>query len=843
MKRTAVVVVLTLMVLLSMATTAMATEYYFKFKIDSREELQKLTRVISIDNVRDGEVWAYANDREMAEFERLGYDWTELPHPGTLYKVESSSNLKDLRAWDVYPTFSGYQAMMAQFEIDHPSLCEIVDIGNSVNGRPILFARISDNVSVEENEPEVMYTSSMHGDETTGAVLMLRMIDSLLSAYGTDSEITAMVDHMEIWINPFANPDGSYGSGDPNVLSNPTRYNSNSVDLNRNYPDPEDGPHPDGNSWQTETVHFMNFASAHTLVISANHHGGAEVINYPWDTWSTRHADDAWWIDISRMYADSAQHYSPSGYMTYQNNGITNGYDWYSIAGGRQDYMNYWHHCREVTLELSGVKFLPASQLPSLWVYNRQSLFDWLRQANFGIKGVITDASTSLPLFAMVTVLGHDIDSSQIYTDPDVGDYHRMIEAGTWNLVFASPGYYPDTVFGITTVDRTVQTVDVQLQPLSNEPVLVFVGHNAGSVDPGDAVSMKVTLENNGAGDGIGVAGTLSCSDGYITITQNTTTYPTITALGGTGTSITAYQFDIDPTTPMDYSVQFVEHLTANGGYSDSIMFSLTIGKVIEDFESGDFTMYPWQMTGNEDWQLVGSDVYEGVYSSRSGSITHNQTSSMSVTLDNLDAGNISFQYKVSSESNYDYLRFYVDDQQKGQWAGEVDWTEATFAVTSGSHAFRWTYYKDGLISSGSDCGWVDYIVFPDLDSDIDDDGVVNNDDNCPMTHNPTQEDADSDDVGDVCDNCPDVPNPDQADANGNNVGDVCEYICGDIDGDGGGPVISDLTYLVAYLFTGGPVPPVMEAASIDGEPGVVVGDLTYLVAYLFTGGPDPICE
>ncbi|MBK6966466.1 MAG: hypothetical protein IPH20_21865 [Bacteroidales bacterium] len=65
------------------------------------------------------------------------------------------------------------------------------------------------------------------------------------------------------------------------------RYNINGVDLNRNYPDPEDGDHPDGYAWQPETVAFMNFAGQHDFVAAANFHGGVEVVNYPWDTWAT----------------------------------------------------------------------------------------------------------------------------------------------------------------------------------------------------------------------------------------------------------------------------------------------------------------------------------------------------------------------------------------------------------------------------------------------------------------------------------------------------------------------------------------------------------------------------
>ncbi len=920
-----------------LVTTTQAKEYYFKFKIDSREELVKITRIISIDNVDGDMVYAYANDMEMDKFRTLGYEITELQHPGTLIQPKSSSDPREIAAWNTYPTFSGYVAMMYQFEINYPDLCEIVSIGTTNDGRELLFAKISDNVSVEEDEPEVMYTATMHGDETTGSIMTLRMIDSLLSAYGIDPEITGMVDSMEIWINPFANPDGTYRNGDPDVIYNPQRYNANSVDLNRNYADPEDGQHPDGNSWQVETVAFMNFAEAHNFVISANFHGGAEVVNYPWDTWSRLVVDNDWWVDVSRKFADSVHNYSPSSYMDDLNNGITNGFAWYTIDGGRQDYMNYFHGCREVTLEISNTKFLSASLLPTYWGYLRVSMFDYLRQALYGFRGVVTDAVTTAPVVAKINVLNHDLemDSSYVFTDGDVGDYHRMIKAGTYNVEYSATGYYPDTVFGITVVDGTVQVVDVQLTPLPNEPVLVYVSNNAGRIDPGDNVSMNVTLQNIGAGNGTNVSGNLYSSDSYITITQNTTTYPTITALGGTASSQAPYVFDVSPATPEDYPVQFVEYLTADGGFSDSVVFTIVVGKVIEDFESGDFTSYPWQMSGSLAWQIATTNAYEGTYSAKSGSISNSQTSTMQVTLNDIQPGNITFYRKVSSESSYDYLRFYLDGVQKGIWSGEVGWSMVSYPVTAGTHTFKWTYSKDNNTSDGSDCGWIDYITFPNVESDTDNDGYNNDVDNCPNTYNPDQEDSDldgkgdscdnciivpnanqldsdsdgigdacdncdlvpnfsqtdtdgdkigdpcdncpgiynrlqedvdADDIGDACDNCPnhantsqedidndlfgdscdnciEVFNPGQEDADSDNIGDACDFVCGDADGLDGEVLVSDLVFLVNYLFKGGNPPPNLEAANVDGEPDVLVSDLTYLVNYLFKGGLEPTCN
>jgi len=58
-------------------------------------------------------------------------------------------------------------------------------------------------------------------------------------------------------------------------------------------------------------------------------------------------------------------------------------------------------------------------------------------------------------------------------------------------------------------------------------------------------------------------------------------------------------------------------------------------------------------------------------------------------------------------------MRFYIDAVQKAEWSGEEGWEEFSYPVTAGEHTFKWEYYKDGSVSSGSDCGWVDYIVFP----------------------------------------------------------------------------------------------------------------------------------
>lgn len=826
------------------ATAAPSGEYYLQLTVESRKDLSVLTKLISIDNVVGDTVFAYANEQQLAVLEASDYTFTLLPHPSSLAEAVMSTD-KEPQEWDSYPTYPAYVAMMQQFATSYPTLCVLDTIGTTIQGRLLLMLKISDNVSIEEAEPEVLYTSTMHGDETAGYILLLRLADSLLSTYGTDSRITALVDNLEIYINPNANPDGTYWGGD-HTVSGARRGNAAGIDINRNFPDPEDGQHPDGNSWQPETVAMMNFAEANNIILSANFHGGAEVVNYPWDTWSRRHADDDWLQLISREYADLCQANSPSGYMNDLDNGITNGYDWYTISGGRQDYMTYFHGGRETTIELSSTKLLPTGSLQAWWNYNRLSLLAYLEQAFYGIRGAVTDAVTGDPLAATIRVLGHDIDNAEVFTDPLHGDYYRMIKGGTYTLEFSSPGYFSDTVTGVPVADYASVTVNAQLTALPNAPVITFASQDAGLVSGGETVAFKIALTNLGAGNATNVQATLSCTDTLVTVTTAGATYPTIAALGGTQFSLTDYVIDISPATPEEYLVTFDLDITADGGYFDDLQFTIRVNASVEDFESGDFSGFAWGFGGNAPWITTTAQSYSGTYASRSGIITHNQTSAMEVTFNNLDADTISFWYKVSSESGWDYLRFYIDGVEKQKWSGNVDWAKASFPTDSGTHTFRWAYTKDGSQSVGSDAAWVDLIDWPSANNDKDGDGYADAVDNCPDDYNPDQADDDSDGIGDACDNCPSVYNPDQIDNNGNGIGDDCECcqgMTGNANGDAEDLVdLSDLIYIVNYLFVGGPAPACIEEANINGDSGgeVDLSDLIYLVNYLFLGGAAP---
>ena len=131
-----------------------------------------------------------------------------------------------------------------------------------------------------------------------------------------------------------------------------------------------------------------------------------------------------------------------------------------------------------------------------------------------------------------------------------------------------------------------------------------------------------------------------------------------------------------------------------------------------EDFETGDFGKFPWQYDGHPGWAITSQEKYSGTYAARPGSIDHNESTTLQVTFDCVP-GRISFYRKVSSESGYDYLKFYIDGAERGKWSGEEDWAEVSFPVREGTRTFRWTYSKDGSDSQGDDTAWIDDIVFP----------------------------------------------------------------------------------------------------------------------------------
>ncbi len=656
-----------------------AQEYYLKLKELDRSVINEhITRIVSIHRIEGENIYAFANEEELSKIRACGYVPELLRHPSEGYRnLDMATSIDQMANWDRYPTYEVYRAMMKRFEVQFPGLCRLDSIGTTIKGRKLYVLKITSEVENMLPKPEMFYTSSMHGNETTGFVLMLRLADHLVQNYGTDSRITRMLNESVIYINPAANPDGTYKSGN-HTVAGATRGNANGKDINRNFPDPRVGANPSG-PYQVETIAMMDFAQSKTLSLSANFHDGAELVNYPWDAWVSserKHADHNWFETISIQWADQVHAVSPQGYFFP---GYTHGGDWYVVAGGRQDYMNYWHHCREVTLELHDAFLTATELLPAFWGYQRESLLSYIEWLQTGISGTVKNED-GIPLEAKITVLNHDKDESWVRSNPYHGHYLRMLEPGTWQLEFSAFGYQP-------------QIHEVNIERIDSSYKLDVVLQKAQTATLNGQVVDAVT------GQGIGDASVMLEGTPYAAVITDSTGW-----------------FRMDSVTTGTYELR-----VAGNGYITGLQTVIldTIQAEIrvflyqadpEDFEAG---ISEGLEMNAQPWERVTDESYDGAYSLRSGISAHNQQSILSISLDIAAKGEVSFALKTSSEEAYDFLKFYIDDEEIGAWSGEMDWMEVSFPVDTGVHTFEWIYAKDQSDIGGRDGAWIDQVVFP----------------------------------------------------------------------------------------------------------------------------------
>ena len=270
-----------------------------------------------------------------------------------------------------YPSFSKITKKLKSLAKKYPNIAKLDSVGKSVQGRDLWVLKISDNVEVDEVEPEFKYISSMHGDEITGRELLTFLAEDMLKAYGTDPKITELINNTEIYIMPSMNPDGS---------KRRRRANANGYDLNRNFPH-WDAAVNSTNKRQPETVAVMNFQAQRQFSLSANFHGGAVCVNYPWDSTLDRHPLDSLIQDLSLRYSrENGPMYNSRSF----ENGITNGADWYVVKGGMQDWSYVFHNDLQITVELSQRKWPSYFYIPQYYKENKQSMLSYMSSIHQG---------------------------------------------------------------------------------------------------------------------------------------------------------------------------------------------------------------------------------------------------------------------------------------------------------------------------------------------------------------------------------------------------------------------------------------------------------------------------
>ncbi len=345
---------------------------------------------------------------------------------------------------DQYHSYEEIINVIDSLSTNYPAICKKYSYGTSVEGRELAALKITDNVNSDETEAEILFDGGIHGDEVGGAENLVRFAEFLCSSYAVDPEITALVNDREIWLYIMVNPDGRV---------NMTRYNSYGVDLNRDYGYmwAGDGSSP-GYYSQVETRAVRTCLLDNQFVIHTSYHSGTEFLAYPWSYRPDPPPDQAHIHQLAGIYASS------SGYanLPYEQ-GYTG---MYPINGSSKDAGYASMGAISWTMEISLDKQPSPSQIQYFYEINEPAMVEMIEYAGYGLGGTVTDAGNGEPVAAMIFVNGF----YPCYTDPVIGDYHKYLIEGTYQVTAVANGYQAQTQ-SATIFSTGLTSQDFSLQP------------------------------------------------------------------------------------------------------------------------------------------------------------------------------------------------------------------------------------------------------------------------------------------------------------------------------------------------------------------------------------------
>jgi hypothetical protein len=612
----------------------------------SRADIQRLNELgMDIMNVRDGVAEIAAIPEEVDAL------WANGFRPRVVLE-----NMRDA-VWTLgmpgrgeYHDYSEITTDLAAWHAAYPAITELVSIGQSVQGRELWALKITDNPTVEENEAEVVWVGGHHGDETIGIEVCYYVAKYLLENYGTNTQVTWLVQNREIWFVPMFNPDG-YTAG--------SRYNGNGEDLNRNYLCP-DGSNAGSAFSEPETQALRDFCLGMNPVTSLQFHAGAVYVNYLWDYSYNPTPDEPMLITLS------------NGYSTRSGLPVTNGADWYVAIGTCQDWCYQTRGEVATTIEVSTTKNPAASAIDGIVNANRLAMLYQARKAGKGITGVVTDAESGEPLYATISIpqIGKDV-----YTDPAVGDYHRMVQTGTYTVTASAEGYQSQTVYNVSASLDTFVVVNFALEPPPRGTIAGYVFDQ--NMNP---LSADVTLTDIGGYSAVSDAGTGYYEINYIPVGAH---------------DVRVSKAGYASATRED--VQVLEGATA----TESFMLASPI--FFDNLESG---LSHW--TGG--WALTTSQSHSSSHSmtdSPSGNYANNAyttiTLSSPVDLTGATSGVLSFWHRYDTEAGYDLCLVQVTSNgttwtQVASYSGShTSWSEVSIDITPyvGTSQFKVRFILD----------------------------------------------------------------------------------------------------------------------------------------------------
>jgi len=354
-----------------------------KIYFDSKEKLIDL-RQMHLDVIEYGDEYfeVIISPERLEDVYALGYQ-VDIIHENITQFYQSRMDVdKDMGG---YMTLSEIEAYIDSLVLEHSNIVSSkVSLGLTIEGRDIWAVKISDNPNIDEDEPEVLYTSAIHAREVITPLVLRHFSEHLTENYGIDPDVDFLVDNREIWLVFCVNPDGYYHNEftDPNgggMWRKNRRNNGDGtygVDLNRNWGyewgHDNEGSSPYGYDEtyrgtgpfsEIETQNMRDFHIAHEFEISIYFHSHSNINIWPWG--------------YDYLYTPDNDLYSVMGDSISSYNGYEPGTVWeaiHYIANGASDDWIYGEQLIKnktfaMTIEVGNSSdgfWPPTSRIPQL---------------------------------------------------------------------------------------------------------------------------------------------------------------------------------------------------------------------------------------------------------------------------------------------------------------------------------------------------------------------------------------------------------------------------------------------------------------------------------------------
>jgi len=485
--------------------------------------------------------------------------------------VENQISKKSLTQ---YHDHAATMAELINIANTYPAITKFDTLVYSVLGRAICSIKISDNPDVDEDEPPILIVGNHHGNEILGVEATLYNLNYLVNNYGTDAEVTSWVDNMEIWFFPMLNPDGR---------EDMRRTNENGVDLNRNYSYEHTavGNHgPEGFS-EPETRIIRDLSALYPPTLSLTYHTSGRLLLLPWTHTDAAAPDSSVMTYLGDKICESITY--PGGYYELRQGG-----DWYFTAGEYCDYMYATHNTLAYTVEMWTRQSPEADVIQQVVERNLQGFLTMLRQADkAGVTGLITDATTGLPVEATIDVPSI-FDQGKLpprKANGEFGRYYRYLAPGEYTLNISAPGYRT-TVHNIVISADSLTNLNLQMDPaayivvdeieVDDNPHGRIQGNGNGDLNINETAGIFVNLSNQNELPANQIYTKISSPSTYVSFVSDSTFYGNI-AGNTNATSADTILFYINPECPDGELLEFNLNISDSGGTGWAEQFFLEV--------------------------------------------------------------------------------------------------------------------------------------------------------------------------------------------------------------------------------------------------------------------------